>query len=308
MTDAAVAGPQTAASDRLFGFDSAFLQKLERLSLASRRPVAAHSAGPRRSRQYGASVEFADFRDYSAGDDFRRIDWNAYGRLDRLFLRLFTAEQITTVTLFLDHSPSMAFGQPTKALTAARLAAILSYVALHCYDAVSVLGWADRIDRQCARQTGRKSIPQVWRSIADIMRAPAGPTNFAALHEYDGSHGRTGLAVVLSDFLTDTDWRAGLRALRGRGLEVSALQILAPEELDPTMRGDWTLHDAETDAEVEVTVSPRLLRRYRQAVVAHTAGLQEFCHRQGMAFAQIPSDTSLTDVAMQSLRRVGVLQ
>jgi uncharacterized protein (DUF58 family) len=293
---------------RHFGFDSAFLRKLERLSLASRHPVAGPSAGARRSTQYGASVEFADFRNYAAGDDFRRIDWNAYARLDRLFLRLYTAEQMTTVSIFIDHSPSMTFGAPPKVLTAARLAAILSYVALHDYDGVVVVGWGDRIDRQFPPQTGKKSIPRVWRAIADVADAPSGPTDFAALRDYGGSRGRAGLAIVLSDFLTDTDWRAGLRALRGKRLELSVVQILAPEELDPSLRGDWTLRDAETAGEVEVTISPRVLRRYRQELAAHTAALQEFCRRQAIAFVQVPSNVSLEDTVLQSLRRVGVLQ
>jgi uncharacterized protein (DUF58 family) len=101
--------------NRNFGFDSAFLQKLERLALVNRRPMIGPSAGPRRSPRHGASVEFADYRDYSPGDDFRRIDWNAYARFERLFLRLYSAEEMTTLTLFLDHSASMRFGEPSPA-------------------------------------------------------------------------------------------------------------------------------------------------------------------------------------------------
>src|SRR5947209_13616016 len=105
-------GSSTAS---FFGFDPSFLARLERLTLLNKRPLVGPSAGPRRSLQRGSSVEFADFRNYAEGDDFRRIDWNAYARLDRLFLRLYTAEQMTTVTLFLDQSNSMHFGEPTKA-------------------------------------------------------------------------------------------------------------------------------------------------------------------------------------------------
>src|SRR5919205_2400767 len=95
-----------------FGFDGAFLRKLERLAVASRRPLPGMTSGPRRSPRRGSSVEFADFRDYAPGDDFRRIDWNAYARLDRLFLRLYRAEEMTTLAILLDHSPSMRFGKP----------------------------------------------------------------------------------------------------------------------------------------------------------------------------------------------------
>lgn len=291
-----------------FGFDSAFLQKLERLTLLNQRPLQGQSAGPRRSPRHGASVEFADFRNYSAGDDFRRIDWNAYARLDRLFLRLYRAEEMTTVTLLLDHSPSMRFGTPSKALTAGRLAAILSYIALHNYDAVAVAAWGERIDRYLPIQAGKTAVPQVWRTIAEAMESSAAGTDFASLREHGRYRSGPGLAIVLSDFLTDSDWRAGLRALRGAGQEVTAIQILAPEELNPTLRGDWKLVDVETGAEAEVTISPRLLRRYEEELAAHTAAIRDLCRRQGIAFVQLPSDAPIGEIVLTDLRAIGILQ
>jgi uncharacterized protein (DUF58 family) len=253
-------------------------------------------------------VEFADFRDYAPGDDFRRVDWNAYARLDRLFLRLYQAEQMTTLTLFLDHSPSMSFGQPAKAVGAGRLAAIFAFIALHTYDRVVVVGWGETVDHRLHVRTGKRAIPEVWRFISEVMSAPAGPTDFGALRDYAACHRGRGLAVVLSDFLTDTDWRSGLQALRGAGQEVSAVQVLSPDELDPELRGDWTLHDTETGSEVEVTVSPRLLRRYREELEAHTDAVRGFCRRQNIAFLQLASDVSLQEHVLTTLRHAGVLQ
>jgi uncharacterized protein (DUF58 family) len=290
-----------------FGFDGAFLRKLERLTLAVRRPMPGPAAGPRRSPRHGASVEFADFRDYSPGDDFRRIDWNALARLDRLFLRLYSAEEMTTVTLCLDHSPSMEFGDPSKGLTAARLAAVMAYIALQGDDRVTVAGWGEKVDRYVPPQGGRQAIPRVWSSIAEVMEASTTATDFTALRTMGAFRRGAGLSIVFSDFLTDTDWRAGLRLLRGTGQEVSVVQILAPEELSPTLRGDWKLHDVETGREVEVTISPRLLRRYEEELEAHTAAIREFCRQQGMAFVQIRSSISIEDVALSSLRAAGVI-
>lgn len=290
-----------------FGFDGAFLRKLERLALAVRRPMPGPAAGPRRSPRHGASVEFADFRDYSSGDDFRRIDWNAVARLDRLFVRLYSAEEMTTVTVCLDHSPSMAFGEPSKALTAARLAAVMAYIALQGDDRVTVAGWGEKVDRYVPPQGGRPAIPRVWSSIAEVMETPATATDFTALRTMGAFRRGAGLSIVFSDFLTDTDWRLGLRSLRGTGQEVSVVQILAPEELNPTLRGDWKLRDAESGREVEVTISPRLLRRYEEELEAHTNAIREFCRRQGMAFVQIPSSISVEDVALSSLRAAGII-
>lgn len=290
------------APGELFGFDGTFLKRLEQLSLLNRRPLTGLQAGPRRSPRRGSSVEFADFREYSPGDDFRRIDWNSFARLDRLFLRLYSAEEMTTLTLFLDHSRSMAFGEPAKSLTAARLAAILSYLSLHSDDRVAVAGWGDCVDRFFPARGGTAAIPVVWRTIAEIVAAPDGPTDAAALRRHSRLHRGSGIAVVLSDLMTDSDWRAGLQALRGAGQEVNVVQILAPAEIEPEIRGDWTLRDSESGARVEVTTSPRLLRRYHDALDAHLEEVQAFCHRQGIAYLQISSALPLDAEALRALR------
>lgn len=297
--------PSSATAN--FGFDSAFLQKLERLALLTHRPMAGPGAGPRRSPRHGASVEFADFRNYTAGDDFRRIDWNAFARLDRLFLRLYLAEEIAALTLFLDHSRSMQFGTPTKALTAARVAAVLSYIALRNYDTVSVAGWGERIDHYLPGQRGQAATAQVWRTIAGLVDSPVDATDFSSLRTFGNFTRRPGIAVVLSDFLTNTDWRSGLRSLRSAGQQVTAVQVLAPEEIEPSLRGDWKLVDAESGAETEVTISPRLLRRYHDELERHSQALQDFCRREGISFLQVRSDVDVGGSLLTGLRAAGIL-
>jgi uncharacterized protein (DUF58 family) len=294
-------------TDPMFGFDGAFLRRVERLSILNRQALRGPSAGHRNSPRHGASVEFADFRNYVSGDDFRRVDWKAFARLDRLFLRLYRAEELAVVTVFLDHSGSMYFGEPSKILTAARLAAILSYVALYNYDTVAVAGWGDRIDRYLPAQSGNGAIPAVWRTIADLVDTPGAATDVACLRSYSNYRRGAGIAIVLSDFMTESDWRAGLRSLRAAGQEVTAIQILAPEEIEPQFRGDWKLLDAETGAQTEVTLSPHVLRRYREALERHTAALTEFCRRDGIAFLQLRSDVDLAGTVLTDLQAVGVL-
>lgn len=290
-----------------FGFDGAFLQRLERLALLSRRPLAGDAGGPRRSPRHGQSVEFADFRDYAPGDDVRRIDWSAYARLDRLFLRLYRAEETTTLTLLIDRSRSMETGDPPKSLTAARIAAIFSFIALNRYDRVAVAGWGDSIDRFLPVQSGRHAIPLVWKHIEGIQTDPASATDFGALKELARYRRGAGIAIVLSDFLTDSDWRTGLRALRALRQETTVIQILAPEELQPDIRGDWRLRDAETGREVEVTISPRLLRRYLEELEAHTGEIRDQCRKLGITFLQIPSDAPVLDVVTRHMRAAGVV-
>lgn len=290
-----------------FGFDSAFLERLERLTLLNRRSVIGPSSGARRSPRHGSSVEFSDFREYVPGDDYRRIDWKAYARLERVFLRLYRSEDVTTITLLLDRSASMSFGTPPKAQVAAQLAAIFAFVALHSYDRVGVVGWSTGIDHRLTPQAGKTLVPAVWRTIAELMSQPSTRTDFAALRDLASFQRGPGLAIILSDFLTDSDWQGGLRAVRAVAGEVSVIQILAPEEIDPTLRGDWTFQDAETGALVDVTVTPRLIREYKEQLAAHTAAIRDFCRREGIAFVQIPSDISVTESALSSLKSVGIV-
>jgi uncharacterized protein (DUF58 family) len=290
----------------LFGFRSEFLRKLEQVALRSRRPLVGASAGPRRSPRHGSSSEFADFRDYAPGDDLRRVDWNAYARLDRLFLRLYSAEEVATLTLLLDRSHSMAFGEPPKALTAARLAAIFAYIALHGHDHVAVAGWSTAFDVYLPPQFGTRSIPRVWRFIESMMERPAGGTDVGVLRREGPYRRRGGLAIVLSDFLTESDWRGGLLGLRAANQEVTAVQILAPDELDPDLQGDWALRDVETGHTLEVTGSSRLLREYRAALKAHTAAIQAFCRSHGMAYVPIRSDANLEDTLLGRLQAAGL--
>lgn len=293
--------------DQHFGFDGPFLARLAHLALINRQPLPGPGAGPRRSPRHGASVEFADFRSYASGDDFRRVDWNAYARLGRLFLRLYTAEEMTTLTLLLDHSASMRFGDPSKALMAARLAAVLSYVALHSYDRVALAGWNRTLDRFIPPQSGKAAVPQIWRQIAAIMESVEGETDLAALREYGRRRRERGLAVVISDMLSESNWQAGLLGLMAAGQEVTLLQVLAPEDLNPELRGDWKLRDAETGREVEVTITPRVLRRYREELAAHTEALATFCRQRRIPFLQIPSDAPLVPAVMSGLHAAGVV-
>jgi uncharacterized protein (DUF58 family) len=297
----------TPRPHELFGFDSAFLQKLSRLAILTRRPVSGPAGGARRSLRHGNSQEFADFRNYAHGDDFRRVDWKAYARLDRLFLRLYGAEQMGTVTLFLDHSQSMGFGQPAKILTAARLAAILAYVALQRYDRVGVVGWTDAVDTAVPARGGKTSIPRIWEAIAGLAGGAAGSTRFEVLREYARAHPGRGVAMVFSDLLTDSDWRSGLRALRAAGLDVNVIQVLGPDEIRPDLRGDWVLVDSEGGLSVEVTASPRLLHLYEQELQRHTDDIREFCRRQNMTFLQISSDMPVEDYALLSLQGAGLI-
>ena len=287
-------------------FDSAFLHKLELLALVSRRPLPGAGAGLRRSVAAGASVEFADFRTYAPGDDFRRVDWNAYARLGKLFLRVYLAEENATATLFLDCSGSMAGGTPPKGAFAARLATALAYVALASYDRVAVGALRQGFEDYLPPVAGRPAAGRIWRFLQG--QAFAGGTDLGrALAAYAPHTRGPGIAIVLSDLLTPSDWRAGLLALRALRQEVTLVQVLAPEELRPSLRGDLVLVDGETGERREMTVTAAALKAYHARLAAYTAEVSSYCRTRGIGFLQVSSDTRLEDVVLRLLRREGVV-
>jgi len=287
-------------------FDSRFLQRLEQLMLASRRTAPGLGAGRRRSPTIGSAIEFADYRTYTPGDDVRRIDWNVYARLDKLFLRMSMVEENTAVTLFVDCSRSMASGLPAKSTLARRLAAALAYAALINDDRVAVAACCDDLDRWLPPVAGRAGLGPVWRFLQE--QNFDGPTDLGrALTSYRRFTRGPGLAVVLSDLLTPSDWRGGLTALRALRQDVALIQILAPDEIEPTLRGDLTLVDDETGARREVSLTGPVLKAYRARFAAYTVETAHFCAARGIPFVQVSSDANLDDVVLKTLRRAGIV-
>ncbi len=276
------------------------------MAILARQRRLGSGAGPRRSPAAGSSVEFADYRTYARGDDFRRIDWNVFARVNRLFLRIFEAEENTTLTLFLDCSASMAGGTPPKNTLTRQIAAALAYVALVNYDRVAVAGIGERLGPYLPARSGSDRAPEIWKFIADLPAS--GTTNLGRLHGFRGYHPAPGIAVVLSDMLTDSDWRGGLRALQGACKhDVTVIQVLAPDELRPVLDGEWTLVDCESGVETEVSANPAMLARYHQALAAHTADLSSWCAQHRIPFGQVASDASLEHVVLRDLVKLGAV-
>ena len=288
-------------------FNSNFLHKLEALALATRQSLAGTRAGPRRSPRLGTSVEFSDFRNYTPGDDYRRIDWNAYARLERLFLRLYRAEEDLSVSFLLDTSRSMAWGQPSKFDLARQVAGALAYVALVKDDQVRVAALGEDVLDYLPAVGNPAQVWRVW-GFLDLLtnsgRIDLGKalTSFAARYCR-----RPGLSVLVSDLLTDSDWRVGLQALCATRQDVVVLQILAPEEITPEMTGHWQMIDDEDEASLEVTLTPRTLQAYQERLSTYTRDVASFCHDHGISFVQLHSDLSIEDAVLRLLQRAQVV-
>lgn len=295
------------------------LRRLEQFQLLAARRAKSSAKGERRSKARGQSVEFADYRNYVAGDDFRHLDWNLYGRLDRLFLKLYEEERELPVRIFLDASESMTFGTPAKFDFARQVAAAVGYVALCGFDRVSMsvfpevtaetagLNAAALSAEQAARGglravRGRKSSMQFFQNISTLT-AHGGVNLNEALRRAAIEARNAGMAVVLSDFLDPAGYEAGLTALIGRGFQVNAIQILAPEEFSPPAYGDLRLVDSETGAMQEVTFGKFRIKAYQQTVRNFCQRLREYCQGRGINFFSVISDTSLEQLLLKQLRQ-----
>jgi uncharacterized protein (DUF58 family) len=286
------------------------LRRLEQLQLLAQRRAKSAAKGERRSRARGLSVEFADYRNYVAGDDLRYLDWNLYGRLDRLFLKLYEEERELPVRLFLDASESMGFGEPVKFDFARQVAAAIGYVALCGFDRVTVNVFPEDVIEAPVRQAlrsmrGRKS---AFSYFANLERLTAeGPARLnEALRRGAIEARQPGVAVVLSDFLDPTGYDDGLAALAGRGFQVNLVQILAPDELEPVTFGDLRLIDSETGSQQEVTFGRYRLAAYKQSVEGFCRRLREFCTARGGHYFLASSATRLEDLLLKHLREAQI--
>ncbi len=284
-----------------------FLSKLRQLGLVSRRLFAGRLKGERRTKNRGSSVEFADYRNYVFGDEPRFVDWNTYGRLEKLFLKLFVEEEDLFVYLLVDTSRSMAFGDPPKLLAARRVAAALAYVALVGSDRVAVSGFGTGLRYSMPPKRGRSQAAAIFDFLAGM--APEGGTSLEASAKRFALQARSpGLVIVLSDFLDKAGYAEALKRLLHKRCEIVAIQILDREELEPRMQGDLRLVDCEDGAVAEITVTDRLLRQYRAVARSYCDDLHAFCTRRGITHVLATTQTPFEQLVLRTLKLAGLLR
>jgi len=287
-------------------FDEAFLRQLGRLLLLMKAPVRGGLKGGRRSVKRGQSVEFADYRDYTMGDDLRQLDWNVYARLERLFVKLFVEEEDVTITLLVDASASMTAGRPQKLLFAKRAAAALGYIGLASEDRVVVSVLSGRIAR---RHRSLRGSGRVFRLLSLLSRVAAsdGQTDLLAATRHAGAQlsGR-GVVVLISDLL-DPNAERVVRELAATGSELIILHLLSPEELDPILEGDLRLVDTETGEGVDVTVDLATVEAYKARLAGWQASLAELARHRRASYVPLSTDLPLAELVFAELRRRRVL-
>jgi uncharacterized protein (DUF58 family) len=287
--------------------DPEFMNRLDSLDVLSRKILQGKLQGERRSKRRGQSVEFADHRPYVAGDDLRFVDWNIYGRLEQLFLKLFIEEQDLTVHIVVDGSASMTVGEPSKELFIKKLAAALGYVSLVNNNRVSISVFADGVVGQLANMRGRNYLHQ----MADFLLTAQcdGVSQFeTACRQIASGRIGCGVMIVLSDFLFKEGYDSGLRRLIGRQYDLYVIQVLSAQELSPDFAGDLKLIDIEDADVAEITVSAALVKHYKRNVTAYCNELKDFCTRRGAVYALANSGDSVESLVLNYLRRIRLLR
>lgn len=296
--------PDTASQALL---DPEFLVKLEQLELVSRRIFVGRMKGERRSKRRGTSVEFADHRNYAAGDDLRHLDWNVYGRLDKLFLKLFLEEEDLHVSILLDTSLSMDFGDPTKLYFGKQVAAALAFIGLVNHDRVRLDAFTSQLEDGLSGIRGRS---QMWRVVQYLegLKASGSSDLAAAAKSFALRHQGKGIVIVISDFLDKRGYEPALRYLLARNLDIYVIHVLSQEETEPELVGDLRLVDAEDGEETEISMSGPLLKRYKENLDQFVSGLRDWCNRRGIAAIFTSNQHPFDKLILDYLRQRGLVR
>ena len=283
------------------------LAQLERMELVSRKIFRGRMKGERRSKRKGQSVEFADFRNYVPGDDLRFIDWNLYARLDKLFLKLFMEEEDLHFYALIDGSSSMSFGEPSKFYYAKQLAAALGYIGLCRADRVKIemLDAAKVSSAPVLR--GRKNL---WRMLEYLNGLECG-TNVTlneSIKSFCLRNSGKGILVLITDLMDKTGYEAALKYLVSQNLDVYVIQVLSQPEIDPDITGDLKLVDCEDADIAEISVSQRLLDRYKTTLATFIEQAREFCLRRDISFMMTSTERPVERLVSRYLRQRGLVR
>jgi uncharacterized protein (DUF58 family) len=287
-----------------------FISRLETISLYMQAPMQGYFGGNHRTKTYGSTVEFSDFREYELGDDIRRIDWNLYSRFEKHYIKLFVDERQMHTQIFLDCSSSMGKTDRNKAFYAIRSVAALGFLSIQNMDKTSfMMIKGDFADDLCGIVTGKEAF---YRSTAHLEEVSFdGFADIeAAIINFPNSGSNDGLTIIISDFLTDSNWKKAVDYLIFNHRQVMLIQVLSPEEIDPKYTGRTFLRDVESiDVLDEKNMKMRITKSnylaYKEALKDYMAEIKQFCSSRGVHFFSVDSDSPVEKLIFGKLLESG---
>ena len=292
-------------SEKVFNED--FFKKLSKINMSINLKLSSGNQGGRKSKAKGVSVEFSDYREYVKGDDFRRIDWNAYGRFDKFFIKVFMEEREGVFNFFLDKSKSMDYGEENKKNTALKIIAALSYIALNNLDRVNINLLSNGESDNLKTIAGSKTFQKILLDLEKI--------------EFDGSTDLTtsikkrnikqrGVSVIVSDLLNNTgikDLEEGLKYLAYKKQEIILVQVLAKEEINPLFNNEITFIDSETNENIKLSLTPALIKEYKNTLLNYQKSIENMVKKYGGKFISVNSSMEIEEIILGEFGKKRVL-
>ena len=288
--------------------DDEFLSQVETLQMLVRNNVAGMFGGNHKSKSYGSSCEFSDYREYMPGDDITKIDWNAYARFENLYTKLYLDERQMHTRIYIDVSRSMGYGRGRKDEQALRIAATLAYLSVCEMDKVSIYAIRDGVLEDVAvGMLGKESYMSAIGRLNDLQFSGDSRISDAILPSTTG-YG-DGMSIIISDFLTDNDYERAIQHLASKKRHVMCVQVLAREELNPKARGKMHFFDCEDiSREYRKNITRDIIKAYRQAVQYVTDRIRNFCSARDADYLLVPADEQAGEIFFNKLVGMGVLK
>ena len=286
---------------------SEFQNKLDQLRIQSQKPFRGKLRGERRSQNRGLGLEFTDYRRYEPGDDLRYLDWNVYARLEKPFIKLFQADEELSVSILIDTSQSMSFGEPSKLDYAKQIADALGYITLANSDRLSLYTLSDRLYSVLPSTYGKSQYKRIEKALIPIESVGLTHLNECLTH-LSVNHPKVGVAIILSDFLDSIGYSLGINRLLGRGYTVSLIHIQSAEELELLPPGEWRLEDSETGETKEITINDETLQYFRREMNAFCNTLINFCRQKGVNYINLSTERDIETVILEDFQNIGVLE
>jgi len=293
--------------------DDGFISRLETLTFHMGIPMRGFFGGNHRTQSYGSTVEFADFREYILGDDLRYIDWNLYSRFEKHFIKLFVDERQMITQVFLDCSASMEKINPEKAKFALKTSAAIGYLAIHNMDRLSFhMMHGNQSESINDVITGKESY---YRAVTQLESVDFyGEVNIdEAVMSIPHMGSNDGLCVIVSDFLTENNWKKAVNYLVYKKKQVILIQVLTPQEMDPGYSGRIQLVDCETNHPLDernfkMKISKSDIEAYKMALKDYQDEIKKFCVARGVHFIVANSEDSIEKLIFQQLEQVGTVK
>ena len=291
-------------NDTQSAFDSEFLKKLEYLYIVSKKIFAGRIKAERSSTRRGVSVEFADYRNYTPGDDFRYIDWNAFARLDELLLKLYEEREDLHIYFLVDASQSMTYGELPKLIYAKRVAAALAYIGLSNLDRIGITAFNTTDMNRLPTERGKGKIFTVLNFLDQINGT--GETDMEhAFRNFVHMTKRRGLVVVISDLFDPKGFTAGLNMLKFQKHDLFVIHIIDEKEAEPNLLGDYHLVDVETDQLRPVTINENHIKRYKALFNKYCDDLDRYCTQREISLVRTTTKAPFEELILRIFRMGG---